>query len=289
MPTFNPDGHHIVESGGGGNSPYYQRKNANNTNGCTTWPPSAATSLAQTTTATSPFSGIAVAARTASRAARPITEPGVTQTQKRSSGQSGTLADTRPARTQHHRCRSSDHYGCLPGHALQCGTRPVSMGLHSSAAPNGPELANWAAISLLLTLIPAVTAYQACQPPNCLYGVDGDAVDWGYGELGAAAFTTEVDGNDFLVPIGYTQNTLWPANKGALIYEAKVSRQPYLLAHGPDAASVTTNPMTVTQGTPSQLVGTINFAWTGTSSRRTWEQPSTTSIHHPGQVVPLLR
>ena len=39
MPTFNPDGHHIVEAGGGGNSPYYYRKNGNNTLGNCAIPP----------------------------------------------------------------------------------------------------------------------------------------------------------------------------------------------------------------------------------------------------------
>ncbi len=42
-----------------------------------------------------------------------------------------------------------------------------------------------------------------------------------------------------------------------------MARTPYLLAHGPDTSAVATNPITVTQGTPSQLTGTINFAWSG--------------------------
>jgi hypothetical protein len=47
-----------------------------------------------------------------------------------------------------------------------------------------------------------------------------------------------------------------------LTYMAKLARTPYLLSHGPDAKLVGTNPMTVTQGTPSVLTGTIHFAWT---------------------------
>ena len=35
-----------------------------------------------------------------------------------------------------------------------------------------------------------------CQPPNCLYAVDGDSLDWAYGELGAPAYTTEISGGD---------------------------------------------------------------------------------------------
>src|SRR5262249_23255347 len=72
----------------------------------------------------------------------------------------------------------------------------------------------------------------------------------------------EVGGEDFLIPLSEVTGTLWPENQGALIYQAKIARQPYLMAHGPDAASIATNPMTVTQGTPSSLTGTINYNWT---------------------------
>ena len=152
-------------------------------------------------------------------------------------------------------------------------------GWSGNASPNGPEMANLGAHIGSLNSSPQGNGYQSCQPPNCLYIVDGDAVDWAYGELGAASFTTEVAGSDFLVPYGCLDNPynttqcpdsdftirngIWPSNKGDLIYEAKIARTPYLLAHGPDTSAVATNPMTVTQGTPSQLSATINFAWTG--------------------------
>jgi hypothetical protein len=93
--------------------------------------------------------------------------------------------------------------------------------------------------------------------------VDGDAVDQAYGDLGAAAFSTEVGGSDFLVSLSYVQNTLWPANQGPLLYQAKIARTPYLLAHGPDTRSVTMSPATVAQGTAATLNATVNFAWTG--------------------------
>ena len=33
-----------------------------------------------------------------------------------------------------------------------------------------------------------------------LYPVDGGSIDWAYGELGIAAFSTELGGQDFLAP-----------------------------------------------------------------------------------------
>ena len=54
----------------------------------------------------------------------------------------------------------------------------------------------------------------------CLYAVDGDSLDWGYGELGMPSFTTEVGGGSFFP--SYTQiDGMFNLNKGALIYQAK--------------------------------------------------------------------
>jgi hypothetical protein len=102
-----------------------------------------------------------------------------------------------------------------------------------------------------------------------LYPVDGGSIDWAYGELGMASFSTEIAGQDFLPPYSCIDNPgcgstqgIWPDNQGMLLYLAKIARTPYLTSHGPDANSVVTNPSSVSQGTPSQLTATINFAWT---------------------------
>jgi hypothetical protein len=101
-----------------------------------------------------------------------------------------------------------------------------------------------------------------------LYPVDGGSIDWAYGELGMAAFSTELGGQDFLVPYSCIDNPgcgssqgLWPENRGMLLYLAKIARTPYLTSHGPDANTVVTNPPSVPQGVPSQLTASINFAW----------------------------
>ena len=101
-----------------------------------------------------------------------------------------------------------------------------------------------------------------------LYPVDGGSIDWAYGELGMAAFSTELGGQDFLPSYSCIDNPgcgssqgLWPENRGMLLYLAKIARTPYLTSHGPDANTVVTNPASVPQGVPSQLTASINFAW----------------------------
>jgi hypothetical protein len=101
-----------------------------------------------------------------------------------------------------------------------------------------------------------------------LYPVDGGSIDWAYGELGMAAFSTELAGQSFLPSYSCIDNPgcgssqgLWPENRGMLLYLAKIARTPYLTSHGPDANTVVTNPPSVPQGVPSQLTASINFAW----------------------------
>jgi hypothetical protein len=111
--------------------------------------------------------------------------------------------------------------------------------------------------------------YPSCQPPNCLYGIDGATLDWSYGELGIPGFTTELRGGlwpqySCLDNPGCGSSVgIWPENRSMLIYQAKIARAPYLLTRGPDANIVTSTPMTVTQGTETRLSSTINYAWTG--------------------------
>src|SRR5205814_8661995 len=132
-----------------------------------------------------------------------------------------------------------------------------------AASPNGPDLANIGA-HLSATNAGGDTngnGYLACQPPNCLYAVDGDAVDWGYGELGMASMTTEIEGSSFFPTYSTIDSTIWPNNRGALVYQAKLARTPYLTTRGPDANNPTTSPLTVTVGTSSHLTATINYTW----------------------------
>ena len=264
IPMLNPDGHHIVEAGGGGDSPYYQRKNSNNTNGCTTWPPDAFTQFGTDNNRNFPFmwnccggSSSAPCDQTyhgTGGASDPETQATVNQVRLLIPDQRGpNITDPAPITAT----------GVIMDMHSNASLNLYPWGFTTTASPNGAEFNVIGAHMQHTNANPPGNNYQSCQPPNCLYAVDGDGLDWGYGELGAASFTTEVGGNDFFVPLSYVDNTLWPANKGALIYEAKVARTPFLLAHGPDAYNVATTPMTVTQGLTTTLSGTINFAWTG--------------------------
>ncbi|MGI8589202.1 MAG: M14 family zinc carboxypeptidase, partial [Chloroflexia bacterium] len=266
VPMLNPDGHHIVEAGGGGNSPYYQRKNANHNNGCTTWPPSPSNQFGTDNNRNFSFlwnccggsSGNACdqTYRGPSPASDPETFYENTQVRSLIADQRGpNIGDPAPITTT----------GVFQDMHSNASLDLYPWGFQMGAAPNGPELANLGKHLSATNAGPPGNGYQACQPPNCLYAVDGDAFDWAYGELGAASFSTEVGGSSFFPAYSYIDTTLWPLNRGALTYQAKIARTPYLLAHGPDANSVTMTPMTVTQGTPAALAATINYAWTGNS------------------------
>ncbi len=135
----------------------------------------------------------------------------------------------------------------------------------SNPAPNSADIANIGQHMSASNAYPSGNNYQSCQPSLCLYSVSGDSIDWAYGVLGIPAYTPEVsdDGGGFFPAYSYSQNTIWPENKGQLLYLAKIARTPYLTNRGPDVNPVATTPMTVTQGTPSNLSATINYAWTG--------------------------
>ncbi|HUS14155.1 MAG TPA: M14 family zinc carboxypeptidase, partial [Chloroflexia bacterium] len=270
VPMANPDGHHIVESGGGGSSPYYQRKNANHNNGCNVWPPSISSQFGTDNNRNFPFLWGCCGGSSGSACTQTYRGP-----------TAGSDPETR-ATVNQLRLLVPDQRGPNNTDPAPITTTGVYQSMHSNAelnlfpwgwtsadAPNDAEMRNIGKHMQAGNAYPSGNGYTTGQPPEVLYAVDGDTADWGYGELGIPSYTTEVGGNDFLVPLSEVVNTMWPLNRGALLYQAKVSRQPYLMAHGPDANSVATNPMTVTQGVSSQLNGTINYAWTSNTYSQT--------------------
>ena len=90
-----------------------------------------------------------------------------------------------------------------------------------------------------------------------LYPTDGTTDDFGYGDLGVAAYTFEL-GTEFFEDCSIFENTILPDNLPALVYAAKVVRTPYMTPAGPDALTVTATPATVTPGQPVNLTATIN-------------------------------
>jgi hypothetical protein len=128
-------------------------------------------------------------------------------------------------------------------------------------APNDADLHNIASHFGALNASPPGNGYTVQQSVG-LYPTDGASDDSTYGMLGAAGFTIELNSGGSFTPPYSTVNTDWNANRGALIYLSKIARAPYLTTRGPDSSVVATNPMTVTQVTPSLLSGTMNYTWT---------------------------
>jgi carboxypeptidase T len=268
MPEVNPDGHHIVEAGGGGNSPYLYRKNGNNFGGggCS-WPPTGSNHFGVDNNRNFPFhwaccggsSGLVCeqSYRGTSAGSEPETMAIVNQIRTLVPDQRGPV-DTDPAPITATGVYQNIHT-----------VVPVNLftwGWSSTQMPNYAETRNIAAHMAAPNA--AGNGYPFGSIQDQLYPVDGGSIDWAYGELGMAAFSTELSGQDFLPSYSCIDNPgcgssqgIWPENRQMLLYLAKIARTPYLTSHGPDANTVVTNPALVSPGAPSQLTASINFAW----------------------------
>jgi hypothetical protein len=268
MPEVNPDGHHIVEAGGNGNSPYLYRKNGDNVGGggCS-WPPTAFDQFGVDNNRNFPFhwgccngsSGFVC-----------------DQTYR------GTSAGSEPediAIVNKLRALVPDQRGPGDTDPAPITATGVYQNIHTNAAVNlftwgwtSTHMPNYAETNNIAAHMAARNAggngYPFGSIIDQLYPVDGGSIDWSYGELGMASFSTELSGQDFLPLYSCIDNPgcgssqgIWPENRGMLLYLAKIARTPYLTSHGPDANTVVTNPASVPQGAPSQLTASITFAW----------------------------
>ncbi len=268
MPEVNPDGHHIVEAGGGGNSPYYFRKNGDNIggSGCS-WPPTASNHFGVDNNRNFPFHWGCCNGSSGNVC---------DQTYR------GTSAGSDPedmAIVNMIRTLVPDQRGPSDTDPAPITATGVYQNIHTNARVNlftwgwtSTQIPNYAETRNIAAHMAAGNAGGNGYPYGSiieeLYTVDGGSIDWAYGELGMAAYSTELGGQDFLVPYSCIDNPgcgssqgLWPENRGMLLYLAKIARTPYLTSHGPDANTVVTNPASVPQGVPSQLTASINFAW----------------------------
>jgi Zinc carboxypeptidase len=268
MPEVNPDGHHIVEAGGGGNSPYLYRKNGNNFGGggCA-WPPTAFNHFGIDNNRNFPFhwgccggsSGFVCdqTYRGTSAGSEPEDMAIVNKIRTLVPDQRGP-GDTDPAPITATGVYQNIHT-VVPVNLFTWGWSTMQM-------PNFAETRNIAAHMAAPNA--GGNGYPYGSIIEQLYPVDGGSIDWAYGELGMAAFSTELSGQDFLPPYSCIDNPgcgssqgIWPENRQMLLYLAKIARTPYLTSHGPDANTVVTNPASVPQGVPSELTASINFAW----------------------------
>jgi hypothetical protein len=260
MPMLNPDGHHIVEAGGGGSSPYYQRKNADNDDGCTTWPPSSSNHFGTDLNRNFPFLWACCGGSGSYACGETYHGPSA-----------GSEVEVQYVMNKI-RELIPDQRGPLLTDAAPITTTGVIQNMHSYAGLNlfpwgqtTQHTANDADLRNIGAHISALNAggngYDYGQPPEILYAVDGDSLGWAYGELGAAAYTTELNGNGFF-PAYSTVDARWNENKGMLTYLAKIARTPYLTTRGPDTNGPVISGGGAPQGIPAALSATINYAWT---------------------------
>jgi len=123
-------------------------------------------------------------------------------------------------------------------------------GFTSSVAPNG------AALQTLGRKFAFFNDYKPEQAVG-LYPTDGTTDDFGYGDLGLAAYTFEL-GTAFFQDCSTFENVILPDNLPALVYAAKASRTPYLTPAGPDALDVQATPSGASPGALVELAATID-------------------------------
>ncbi|HKP51947.1 MAG TPA: M14 family zinc carboxypeptidase [Chloroflexia bacterium] len=264
MPHVNPDGHHVVENGS--STPRTQRKNADKNDGCTAYPPTNSSQFGTDLNRNFPFKWACCGGSSG-------TPCNLTYRGPSSGSEEETAAVANKIRSL-----IPDQRGSSDTSAAPITTTGIYQSLHTyaalnlyawgwttSAPPNVTDLANIGKHMKATNAFPAGNNYTTCQPPSCLYAVDGDSADWGYGERGIPSYTTELRGTSggFFPPFSDIA-TLYNENKGMLVYMAKIARTPYLTTRGPDADSFPTT-LTVSVIGSVQLNGRINYNWTGNS------------------------
>lgn len=235
VPFANPDAHWIVELGEEApylGVPFYQRKNANQELPCAFWPPAANIQYGVDLNRNHSFGwgnagtvGCSMSYQGNAAASEP--ETGAIET---------LIKDIFP-----------DQRGPGLAAAAPVTTTGILITLHSyselvlypwghttSPAPNEGGLRR------ISDKFATYNGYTSCQPSVCLYTASGTSDDFAYGALGIPAFTFEL-GRQFMPRYSDVDNEQWPLNGPALQYAAKIARQPYASAEGPDSLNLNTS------------------------------------------------
>lgn len=125
-----------------------------------------------------------------------------------------------------------------------------SWGFTNTPAPNGT------ALTTLGRKFAYLNGYYPEQAIG-LYPTDGTTDDFGYGDLGVAAYTFEL-GTQFFQSCSFFESAVLPGNLPALRYAAKVARTPYMTPAGPDALAVAVVPGVIAPGDPVTVTATLN-------------------------------
>ncbi len=236
IPVANPDGRFIVETAN-----LWQRKNAN-----TTHCPSGAFGVDLNRNASFAWGGSGssgYACDETYRGPAPASEPEQYHLealmQQLFHDQRGPLiTDTAPLTTSGVMLtlHSYSNLVLFPWGWVQCA--------YGSPCPPSLRAPNDAGLRALGFRMSYFNGYQTGQAPELLYWADGTTDDWAYGALGIPAYTFEIGPQSgacsaFHPDYACQDSLFWPQNRGAFVYAAKVARQPYALAHGPSALSLT--------------------------------------------------
>ncbi|TDR18448.1 M14 family zinc carboxypeptidase [Marinicella litoralis] len=137
-----------------------------------------------------------------------------------------------------------------------------------------PQAPNHDQLQTLARKMSFYTGYRPEQSNSSLGGADGASDDNAYGTLGVAAFTIELGEGGFYSSCNAFDNTIWPDNLPALIYAAKASRMPYVLASGPDVIDLPQSAIQIPIGQTIELSGTATDLRFNNGAASTGNEPT---------------
>jgi hypothetical protein len=258
VPVVNPDGRLIVESGG--NNPYTQRKNANTSLGNCSNPPTSSSQYGvdlNRNASTDNYGGAGTSTNPCS-----LTYRGVSAASEPEEFYLETLFQQLFADTK----------GPNRNDPAATNTQGAFITLHSYSnlvllpygdATTGGYAPNDAALRSFAFRMSNYNAYQTGTGDEVLYPTTGTTDDWIYGRLGVPGFTFELGPSSgscsgFTPSYSCVDGTFWPLNRPALLYAAKVARDPYTVTFGPTTGAPTLSASTVSAGTPVTLNANTN-------------------------------
>ncbi len=117
------------------------------------------------------------------------------------------------------------------------------------------------------------TGYTAGTGAQVLYPMSGNHDDWAYGVLGIPGFIIEIGSGSgtcgaFLPAYSCVDAVFWAPNRDALMYAARVARQPYALAAGPVVVTAALHITRALAGAPITLTATFDDGALGSGSGR---------------------
>ncbi|MEO6064131.1 MAG: M14 family zinc carboxypeptidase [Thermoflexales bacterium] len=254
IPVANPDGRAIVEQGG--DRPLLQRKNANSSAGACAATPTAGNQFGVDLNRNANFLWAAPGAsgRPCSQfyfgvaAASEPEEQGLEKLMTALYPDRKGPALTDPALITTTGAMLTLHaYGnsiMIPWGFTECRMR---------ACPEALRAPNDIALRAFAFRMASFNAYLVGQSAEILYVSSGTTDDWLYGQLGVPAFTVELGPmrgacGGFSPAYACVDTVLWPQNRDALIYAAKLATQPYSLTLGPRVTISSALTLTVTAG-----------------------------------------